>query len=342
MTAAGEAPREAEAVRGIVSAADPDVRACTAATAVVVATPAAAATPAVDVLLVNHGYPPLYNAGSEIDTQTTALALRGSGGPWARVAVFSREADVFAPDYAVRVTADGMDASIPLHLVNNPREAPYTRFSNAGVDAAFRGVMAAVRPRLVHLGHVNHLSSSLPRIAREEYNAAVVFTLHDYFMACPRGQLLHVGPAPAGSGVPVYAPCSGPENSKCAKLCFTCRFGTGLDADAGGGSAANPEEDEEAYWTRWIGARQNAFRELRRYVNVFLAPRLPRIVGAEVGYRRLPPMMICEPVDRLILAAGDLAQPQRLPQMGALRTDQPDRVARRLEGDGGHFGVIEH
>ena len=49
--------------------------------------------------------------------------------------------------------------------------------------------MAVVRPAVVHFAHLNHLSSNLPRIAKQEFGAAVAFTLHDYFLACPRGQV---------------------------------------------------------------------------------------------------------------------------------------------------------
>jgi hypothetical protein len=59
------------------------------------------------VLLVNHGYPPLYNAGSEIYTQTLALGLRKRG---AEVAVFTREEDPFKPDYRLTRGSDHIDS----------------------------------------------------------------------------------------------------------------------------------------------------------------------------------------------------------------------------------------
>jgi len=215
------------------------------------------------VLLVNHGYPPYYNGGSEIDTQTTAHGLRRSGDArWSRVAVFAREANVFAPDFVLRTTVDADDATVPLHLVNNAREAPYTRFENAGIDAAFREVMAARRPRVVHFGHVNHLSVNLPRIARREFGAAVVFTLHDFFLQCPRGNFLRVGPAPAGT--PVYELCTKQVDAVCAARCFAARFATGAE-----GAAA---DEESAYWTRWVTQRMGAFRAMKDYVDAFTVP----------------------------------------------------------------------
>ena len=228
------------------------------------------------VLLVNHGYPPLFNAGSEIDTQTTALGLRRRGGPAFRdVAVFSREMDPFASDFGVRRVADALDASIPLFLVNNPREAAYSRYACSEIDDAFRRVMAERRPAVVHFGHVNHLSSSLPRIAKREFGAAVVFTLHDFFLLCPRGQFLVVGPVPAGSTQDaVYERCGGQDDAKCARRCFARRFGGG----EGG-------EEDVGYWTGWVAKRMAAFRAMgAEDVDAFTAPSrqlLERFAGAE-------------------------------------------------------------
>lgn len=50
-------------------------------------------------LLVNHGYPPAYNAGSEIYTQLIARELAARH---VNVAVFSREEDPFRADYSRR------------------------------------------------------------------------------------------------------------------------------------------------------------------------------------------------------------------------------------------------
>ena len=42
------------------------------------------------------------------------------------------------------------------------------------------------------MGHVNHLSVGMIRKAKE-HGAKVVFTLHDFWMMCPRGQFLETG-----------------------------------------------------------------------------------------------------------------------------------------------------
>ena len=53
--------------------------------------------------------------------------------------------------------------AITLHLVNNPRLKD--RYRATGVDQRFAEVLDRVKPDLVHVGHLNHLSTSLPREA---------------------------------------------------------------------------------------------------------------------------------------------------------------------------------
>jgi len=143
------------------------------------------------VLLVNHGYPPAYNAGSEVYTQLVARGLAARG---VSAAVFSREEDLLRPDYALR---RGLDAGastepLPLFVVNNARGV--TRFSDGRIDAAFKDVLDELRPGawrarfvrmlysrrsadVVHFQHLNHLSLGLPKIAKQ-HGAQTVFTLH--------------------------------------------------------------------------------------------------------------------------------------------------------------------
>ena len=121
------------------------------------------------VLLVNHGYPPTYNAGSEVYTRLLARGLAARGAP---AAVFSREEDPLRPDYALRAGADG---GVLLRTVNNARTV--ARFADASIDDAFERVLAEVSPRVVHFQHLNHLSTSLPAIAKRR-GLLNVFTLH--------------------------------------------------------------------------------------------------------------------------------------------------------------------
>ena len=105
------------------------------------------------ILLVIHGYPRRYNAGSEVYTQTLAHALLDAG---CNVEVFAREEDPFLPDYNLTTECDPLRSEITVHLVNHARSN--ARFQNDAIDQVFQQVMNSVQPDIVHFGHLNHLS----------------------------------------------------------------------------------------------------------------------------------------------------------------------------------------
>ena len=202
------------------------------------------------ILIVIHGYPPDYNAGSEIYTQTLAHALADLNH---EVHVFAREEDPFLPDYKLRKEKDQYRREIAVHLVNHHRSN--ARFQNASIDSAFSKVLESVHPDVVHFGHLNHLSIGLPQIAKSN-NLPVLFTLHDFWLMCPRGQFLQWG---LTADKP-WKLCDGQEDTKCAKQCFN-RFIEGI----------NPELEHEN-WTRWVGNRMAAIRNACDSVDLFIAP----------------------------------------------------------------------
>lgn len=107
------------------------------------------------IVQVIHGYPMRYNAGSEVYTQTLCHGLAERH----EVQVFTREEDPFAPDYQVRPDVDAEDGRIALRLVNMPRSRD--RYRHAEVDQRFASLLDGFRPDIVHVGHLNHLSTSL-------------------------------------------------------------------------------------------------------------------------------------------------------------------------------------
>ena len=143
------------------------------------------------VLFVNHGFPPEFNGGSEVYAQTLGLQVLKSGA--LTCDVFAREKDPYRPDFLLRHTVDEIHPNLPVTLLNYPREAPYFRFVAEGVDQAFaRHLADKGHPDVVHFHHLNHLSLSLPIIAKKA-GAKVVYTVHDYWLMCPRGQFLVTG-----------------------------------------------------------------------------------------------------------------------------------------------------
>ena len=204
------------------------------------------------IVQVIHGYPMRYNAGSEVYTQTLAQGLAERH----EVHVFTREEDPFAVDYAMRPDVDRDDNRVALHVINMPRTRD--RYRHVGVDARFGELIDRIRPDVVHIGHLSHLSTSLVEEAARRA-IPVVYTLHDYWVMCPRGQFMQTHPEDEND---LWAACDGQEDRKCAERCYARNF------------SGSPDERERdvAYWTDWVGRRMAHMRQMVELVDVFIAP----------------------------------------------------------------------
>ncbi len=195
-----------------------------------------------------------YNAGSEVYTQGLAQALADRH----EVHVFTRQENSFLPEYAVYGDSDPTALGIKLHVINMARARDGYR--HEAVDEAFAHVLDEVRPDVVHIGHLNHLSTSLVFAARDR-GAPVVFTLHDYWLMCPRGQFIQMYPEnPADP----WAVCDGQDDRKCAERCYSRYFS---------GDRREYELDVD-YWTGWVGRRMAHVREVCDAVDLFVAPAM--------------------------------------------------------------------
>ena len=204
------------------------------------------------ILQVIHGYPMRYNAGSEVYTQSLCQGLAERH----EVHVFTREEDPFAPDFRLREERDPDDPRVILHVVNNPRNRD--RYREPGIDRRFAEVLDRLRPDIVHVGHLNHLSTALPFEAARR-SIPVVHTLHDYWLMCPRGQFMQAFPLDPENP---WAVCDGQEDRKCAERCYARYFG----------GAPDEREADAAYWTGWVGRRMRHVREMAELVDCFIAP----------------------------------------------------------------------
>ena len=204
------------------------------------------------ILQVIHGYPMRYNAGSEVYTQALCHGLAARH----EVHVFTREEDPFAPDFHLRTERDPDDPRITLHVVNNARNRD--RYLEPGIDRRFAEILERIRPDLVHVGHLNHLSISLPFEAAAR-SLPVVYTLHDYWPMCPRGQFIQMFPR---DPTEVWALCDGQEDQKCAEHCYARYFGGSPD----------DREADVAYWTGWVERRMRHVWETTELVDCFIAP----------------------------------------------------------------------
>ena len=204
------------------------------------------------ILQVIHGYPMRYNAGSEVYTQTLCHGLADNH----EVHVFTREEDPFAPDFRVLAERDPDDSRIALHVVNNPRNR--YRYRDPRIDRQFADILDREKPDVVHVGHLNHLSTSLPYEAATR-SIPVVYTLHDYWLMCPRGQFMQTFPRDPEN---LWAACDGQDDRKCAEHCYAQHVGGATEA----------WEADIAYWAGWVGRRMRHVREMTELVDCFIAP----------------------------------------------------------------------
>lgn len=203
------------------------------------------------ILKVIHGYPPYYNAGSEIYSQMLAHGLSKNH----EVQVFARHENNFLPDFHYSTVLDELDPRVLLHLINIPLTKYRYKFINQEVDDRFRQIIEEFKPDIVHFGHLNHLSLSLPSIT-SKLNIPSIFTLHDFWLMCPRGRFVQ------RNSKQILESCSGQENKKCANQCYSGYF-TG-DSDL--------LVDDLSYWENWIANRMKHTKEVINYIDHFIAP----------------------------------------------------------------------
>jgi len=145
------------------------------------------------ILQLVHGYPPRETAGTEQHTRQLAEGLRARGHA---VHVFSATR---APGRRQYSTLEAPDTT---RLVNNLPTRPLEHAErDRAVEAAVAATVARFRPDVVHVQHLQFLSSGL------RFRVPAVGTLHDAWGWCAAGGTL----LERGS-----APCAGPEPVRCA------------------------------------------------------------------------------------------------------------------------------
>lgn len=203
------------------------------------------------ILKVIHGYPYRYNAGSEVYSQTLCHELIQQGH---EVTVFTRQENGYQPEFSIEWEKDPICDKINICVINMAHSRD--GYQNIEVDKALRSLLENIKPDVVHIGHLSHLSTSLVREIHQ-VNIPIVFTLHDFWLMCPRGQFLQTTQAKTED---LYPACNSQDNEKCARLCYWRHF-----------SEENDETDMQ-YWTNWVGKRMDHVREICQYVDSFIAP----------------------------------------------------------------------
>jgi len=201
------------------------------------------------ILKIIHGYPPHYSAGSEVYTQSLCNEL----SKFHKVSVFTRREDPYTPCF--RIDVEVKNQNLKLYFVNNPHHKE--GFRHARLDKNFASLVAYLQPDIAHIGHLNYLSTGIVDILYQ-MNIPIVYTLHDFWLMCPRGQFLTRSIGKEEN----FQLCSGQDNYKCAVTCYEAYF-SGYE---------ERREQEIAYWSKWVEKRMRTTRSFIDKVDIFINP----------------------------------------------------------------------
>lgn len=201
------------------------------------------------ILKIIHGYPPNYNAGSEVYSQSICNELSKQH----RVSVFTREENPYSPDFAVR--HQNANDNLNFYFVNNPQGKDGYRHKQ--LDDNFAKLISDIKPNIAHIGHLNHLSTGLVDELNKQ-KIPIVFTLHDFWLMCPRGQFLTRSIGKEHN----FQLCSGQQDHKCASDCYRVYF-SGKEQD---------EEQDIENWSSWTHQRMIETKAIIDKVDLFIAP----------------------------------------------------------------------
>ena len=199
------------------------------------------------ILKIIHGYPPAYNAGSEVYSQSICEELSKNH----EVFVFTREEDPYLPDFSIRETK--VSGSLTLFFANMARGKDGYRHHQ--LDMNFEKLVERIEPYVAHIGHLNHLSTGIVDVLKSK-NIPIVFTLHDFWLMCPRGQFLQRNFGSENT----WQLCDKQEDRKCAERCYSSYF-----------SSTGDQQDID-HWAVWINKRMAETRSVIDKADVLIAP----------------------------------------------------------------------
>lgn len=138
------------------------------------------------ILKVIHGFPPDYMAGSEIYSYHLVKELMNQN---IETYVFTRVENEFHEQHYIY---DELHEGIPILRVNKPKKdyLYHDKFYDEVLDDIFKDYLKKVNPDVVHFGHLSHLSTNLIKIVKE-FRIPVVYTIHDFWLYCVKGQLIN-------------------------------------------------------------------------------------------------------------------------------------------------------
>jgi glycosyltransferase involved in cell wall biosynthesis/MoaA/NifB/PqqE/SkfB family radical SAM enzyme len=220
------------------------------------------------ILKIIHGYPADYNAGSEVYTQSICNEL----SKFHKVTVFSREENPYAPDFTMRYKKES--ENLDFYFINMAQGKD--GFRHKELDEKFAALVSnIIKPDVAHIGHLNHLSIGIVDELNKQH-IPILFTLHDFWLMCPRGQFLQRNT----DGTLVWQLCEKQDHHKCATVCYK-PLHSGLSPSSNSKltyelSHRIPKDldalNDEEHWQNWIAARMKETQSIIDKIDLFIAP----------------------------------------------------------------------
>ena len=152
------------------------------------------------ILKIIHCFPPESMTGSEIYAYNLAKELSRNN----RVSVFYRINNPCEKEYKV---LKGEYNGLTVYKINNTLKdcnSLENIYNNRNIEEAFAAILDELKPDIVHIHHLLFLSVGIIEQIKRR-NIPIIFTLHDYWLICPRGQLFKAN----------LKICDNPVNSNC-------------------------------------------------------------------------------------------------------------------------------
>ena len=137
------------------------------------------------ILKVVHSFPPHTFAGAEVYSYQLSKELAKRNG----VSVFFRVKNTRDPEYLLKHNNyQGLETYSINHTFGSCESFRGT-FRDSNIDEKFVEVLNGVKPDIVHIHHLLFLSHGIIDEIKKR-DIPIVYTLHDYWLFCYRGQLV--------------------------------------------------------------------------------------------------------------------------------------------------------
>ncbi len=137
------------------------------------------------ILQIVHGFPPKNIAGTEVYTYNLSSELAKNHETF----VFYRGSDCNVPEYQISRKRMGNLNTLCINNSFRLCNSFEDTYRNDQIAEKLNDVLVEIKPDIVHIQHLLYLSANIVKKIKE-CHIPVIFTLHDYWLICPQGQLL--------------------------------------------------------------------------------------------------------------------------------------------------------